>query len=196
MTLFFASANPNKVAEIAEILPKAYTLKSLLDLEVAPDIPETADTLAGNALLKVDFLAKEYGFYGFADDSGLEVEALNGAPGVFSARYAGEHGNAAANNEKLLLNLRDQNNRKARFVTVIALKLPDGIHYFEGAISGRIIDTPRGSGGFGYDPLFVPDGYERTFAEMSKQEKNQLSHRGVAVKKLVTFLERQEFMSF
>ncbi len=192
MTLFFASANANKVAEIAQILPKAYTLKSLLDLEVVPDIPETANTLSGNALLKVEFLAREYGFCGFADDSGLEVEALNGAPGVFSARYAGEHGNAEANMQKLLQNLKNETNRKARFVTVIALKLADGIHYFTGEISGTLIDAPRGEAGFGYDPLFVPDGHDRTFAEMSKQEKSELSHRGIAVRKLIKFLENQQ----
>ncbi|MFY7666858.1 RdgB/HAM1 family non-canonical purine NTP pyrophosphatase [Flavobacterium sp.] len=191
MTLFFASANANKVRELQQIFPPSYELKSLLDLTEVPDIPETATTFAGNALLKVDYLSEHYGVLGFADDSGLEVAALNAAPGVYSARYAGEHGNATANIEKLLRELQNESNRAARFVTVIALKLPEGVHYFEGEIRGTITTETRGQEGFGYDPIFIPEGSTRTFAEMSKEEKNAISHRGRAVRKLLDFLEQR-----
>ncbi|WP_298148792.1 RdgB/HAM1 family non-canonical purine NTP pyrophosphatase [Flavobacterium sp.] len=191
MTLFFASANANKVRELQQIFPPSYELKSLLDLTEVPDIPETATTFAGNALLKVEYLSEHYGVLGFADDSGLEVAALNGAPGVYSARYAGEHGNATANIEKLLCELQNESNRAARFVTVIALKLPEGVHYFEGEIRGTITTELRGQEGFGYDPIFIPEGSTRTFAEMSKDEKNAISHRGRAVRKLLDFLEQR-----
>ncbi len=191
MTLFFASANANKVRELQQIFPASYELKSLLDLTEVPDIPETAATFSGNALLKVNYLSEHYNVLGFADDSGLEVDALHGAPGVYSARYAGEHGNASANIEKLLRELQHESNRAARFVTVIALKLPNGIHYFEGEIRGTITTEIRGSEGFGYDPVFVPEGHNQTFAEMSKEEKNAISHRGRAVRKLLDFLEQR-----
>lgn len=191
MTLFFASANANKVLELQQIFPASYELKSLLDLTEVPDIPETATTFAGNALLKVNYLSEHYGVLGFADDSGLEVDALNAAPGVYSARYAGEHGNATANIEKLLRELQNERNRAARFVTVIALKLPDGVHYFEGEIRGTITTETRGQEGFGYDPIFIPESSTRTFAEMSKEEKNAISHRGRAVRKLLDFLEQR-----
>lgn len=191
MTLFFASANANKVSELQQIFPASYELKSLLDLTEVPDIPETATTFAGNALLKVDYLSEHYGVLGFADDSGLEVAALNAAPGVYSARYSGEHGNATANIEKLLRELQNESNRAARFVTVIALKLPEGVHYFEGEIRGTITTETRGQEGFGYDPIFIPEGSTRTFAEMSKEEKNAISHRGRAVRKLLDFLEQR-----
>lgn len=191
MTLFFASANANKVRELQQIFPPSYELKSLLDLTEVPDIPETATSFAGNALLKVEYLSEHYGVLGFADDSGLEVAALNAAPGVYSARYAGEHGNATANIEKLLRELQNERIRAARFVTVIALKLPDGVHYFEGEIRGTITTELRGQEGFGYDPIFIPEGSTRTFAEMSKEEKNAISHRGRAVRKLLDFLEQR-----
>lgn len=191
MTLFFASANANKVRELQQIFPPSYELKSLLDLTEVPDIPETATSFAGNALLKVEYLSEHYGVLGFADDSGLEVAALNAAPGVYSARYAGEHGNATANIEKLLRELQNERIRAARFVTVIALKLPDGVHYFEGEIRGTITTETRGQEGFGYDPIFIPEGSTRTFAEMSKEEKNAISHRGRAVRKLLDFLEQR-----
>lgn len=191
MTLFFASANANKVRELQQIFPPSYELKSLLDLTEVPDIPETATSFAGNALLKVEYLSEHYGVLGFADDSGLEVAALNAAPGVYSARYSGEHGNATANIEKLLRELQNESNRAARFVTVIALKLPEGVHYFEGEIRGTITTETRGQEGFGYDPIFIPEGSTRTFAEMSKEEKNAISHRGRAVRKLLDFLEQR-----
>lgn len=166
-----------------------YLLKNLHDLSQKEEIPETGDTLEENSRIKAQFLFKNFGVDCFADDTGLEVEVLHGAPGVRSARYAGEPKNDARNVELLLENLNGISDRKARFRTVITLIL-NGLEYqFEGIVSGTIIAEISGSGGFGYDPVFVPSGHDRTFAEMSSEEKNLISHRGIAVRKLVKFLE-------
>jgi len=163
----------------------------LRDLNFFEEIPETADTLQGNALQKAQFIKNKFGYDCFADDTGLEVDALNGAPGVFSARYAGEPSNSEKNIDKLLDILKNCDKRTAQFRTVIALLQGNDIHYFEGIIYGKIATERHGKGGFGYDAVFVPDGYNKTFAELSPDEKNAISHRGLAVKKLVKFLENK-----
>ena len=163
-------------------------LVGLTDLGQTAPLPETADTLQGNALQKARFVKAHYGYDCFADDTGLEVEALGGAPGVYSARYAGEDCDSAANVRKLLAVLADAPNRRARFRTVIALVMDGREHLFEGVVTGRIATEGHGTGGFGYDPVFVPDGYDRSFAELSADEKNAISHRGQAVRRLVEFL--------
>ena len=164
---------------------------SLKDIDCLEEIPETAPTIEGNAILKANYVTKKYGYSCFADDTGLEVEALNGEPGVYSARYAGEQKNADANMNKLLTNLADRENRKAQFKTVICLNLNGNQHVFEGIIKGEIINEKRGSEGFGYDPIFIPNGYDKTFAEMPIAEKSKISHRGLAVEKLVAFLTKK-----
>jgi XTP/dITP diphosphohydrolase len=187
-TLVFATNNLHKLEEIQRILSGKIQIRSLADVGCLEDIPETADTLEGNALMKARFIKENYGYDCFADDTGLEVEALNDAPGVFSARYAGEARNFQANIDKLLREMLGENNRKARFRTVIAL-IFDGKEYtFEGVVNGSVIEQERGSAGFGYDPLFVPDGYNQTFAELGNDVKNTISHRALAGKKLTTFL--------
>ena len=189
MTLCFASNNAHKVAEIRDMLGGHFVLKTLHDVGCHEDIAETADTIEGNSLLKAQYVWDNYQQNCFADDSGLEVEALAGAPGVHSARYAGEHGNHAKNNALLLQNLDNHKNRRARFKTVITLLINGQVQQFEGIVNGQIIAAPRGTQGFGYDPLFLPDGYDRTFAEMSIAEKSQLSHRARAFQRLVAFLQ-------
>ncbi len=189
MKLVFASNNQNKIAEIKQMLPKSIELLSLDEIGCTEDIPETADTIEGNAILKANYVTEKYGYSCFADDTGLEVEALDGAPGVFSARYAGQQKNADDNMDKLLDNLKDKTNRKAQFKTIIALNINDEQHLFEGIIKGEIISEKRGTKGFGYDPIFVPEGFSTTFAEMEMNEKAKLSHRGIATRKLISFLE-------
>lgn len=189
MKLVFASNNQNKIAEIKQMLPKSIELLSLDEIGSTEDIPETADTIEGNAILKANYVTEKYGYSCFADDTGLEVEALDGAPGVFSARYAGQQKNADDNMNKLLDNLKDKTNRKAQFKTIIALNINDEQHLFEGIIKGEIISEKRGTKGFGYDPIFVPEGFSTTFAEMEMNEKAKLSHRGIATRKLISFLE-------
>ena len=189
MKLVFASNNQNKIAEIKQMLPKSIELLSLDEIGCTEDIPETADTIEVNAILKANYVTEKYGYYCFADDTGLEVEALDGAPGVFSARYAGQQKNADDNMNKLLDNLKDKTNRKAQFKTIIALNINDEQHLFEGIIKGEIISEKRGTKGFGYDPIFVPEGFSTTFAEMEMNEKAKLSHRGIATRKLISFLE-------
>jgi XTP/dITP diphosphohydrolase len=191
MEFVFASNNPNKIKEIQLLLPQEITILSLKDIDCMEEIPETAPTIEGNAILKADYVTEKYGYSCFADDTGLEVEALNGEPGVFSARYAGEQKNADDNMNKLLTNLADKENRKAQFKTVICLNLNGNQHVFEGIIKGEIINEKRGSEGFGYDPIFIPNGYDKTFAEMPIAEKSKISHRGLAVEKLVAFLTKQ-----
>lgn len=191
MQFVFASNNPNKIKEIQLLLPKEITILSLKDIDCLEEIPETAPTIEGNAILKANYVTKKYGYSCFADDTGLEVEALNGEPGVYSARYAGEQKNADANMNKLLTNLADKENRKAQFKTVICLNLNGNQHVFEGIIKGEIINEKRGSEGFGYDPIFIPNGYDKTFAEMPIAEKSKISHRGLAVEKLVAFLTKK-----
>lgn len=188
MKLVFASNNKNKIKEIQLLLPKAIEVLSLEDIGCFEDIPETADTIEGNAVLKADYVTKNYGYDCFADDTGLEVMALNGEPGVYSARYAGERRDSNDNMDKLLSNLEGKSDRTAQFKTVIALNLNGKQTLFTGIIKGRIITQKIGSNGFGYDPVFVADGYNRTFAELSIEEKSGISHRGLAVKQLVDFL--------
>jgi XTP/dITP diphosphohydrolase len=188
-TLLFATGNPHKVKEVREILAEWYDIKSLQDIGCQEDIPETAPTLEGNALLKARYIVGQYGMDCFAEDTGLEVDALGGAPGVFSARYAGEDKNPQANMALLLKNLEGQSNRKAQFRTVIALCLEGKEFLFEGIVRGTIAGAPAGEGGFGYDPVFVPEGFAQSFAQMPAEEKNQISHRGRAVAKLLEFLK-------
>lgn len=190
MKLVFASSNPNKIAEIKALLPEGFELLGLSDIGCHEDIPETADTIEGNAVMKADYVMQRYGYDCFADDTGLEVTTLGGAPGVYSARYAGEQRNAGDNMDKLLDALGGATDRSARFKTVIALNLNGGRHLFTGTVEGRIIDEKRGTNGFGYDPVFVVEGDDRTFAELSMDEKAAVSHRARAFRQLVDFLHR------
>ena len=188
--LVFATNNAHKLEEVAAILEDQVELLSLNDIGCQADIPETAETLEGNALLKSSYIYKNYHLDCFADDTGLEVEALNGAPGVYSARYAGGEGHdAQANMLKLLHELDGKENRKAQFRTAISLILDGKEYLFEGVIKGEIIKEKRGDSGFGYDPVFMPEGYDRTFAELGNDIKNQISHRALAVQKLCEFLQ-------
>ena len=186
--LVFATNNAHKLSEVRAILAPQYEIISLAELNCFDDIPETADTLEGNALLKAQYVFDKFHVNCFADDTGLEVDALNGAPGVFSARYAGEDNNAQNNMEKLLFNLLDNSNRTAHFRTVIALIEEGEIRYFDGQINGKIAYEPSGNSGFGYDPVFIPDGYTQSFAELGVAEKNKISHRALAVQELVAYL--------
>jgi XTP/dITP diphosphohydrolase len=190
--LVFATNNKHKLEEVSAVLGDKISILSLADIQCFDDIPETADTLEGNALLKSRHVHQKFGMDCFADDTGLEVEALGGRPGVYSARYAGEDGNADRNIEKLLAALSVKTNRKARFRTVISLIMDGKIHYFEGIVKGEIIEQKRGETGFGYDPVFVPDGFSQTFAEMGSDEKNKISHRALAVNELIQFLIQHE----
>lgn len=190
MKILFATNNVHKLAEVEAVLGEGYRLLTPRDCGITEEIPETQPTLEGNALQKARYLYQRTGLDCFADDTGLEVEALDGAPGVRSARYATDGHDFAANNRLLLRNLEGQENRRARFRTVIALILGGEEHLFEGIVQGRIIDRETGSEGFGYDPLFIPDGCEQTFAQMSADEKNALSHRGRAVRRLAEFLRK------
>ena len=189
MKLVFASNNKNKIKEIQLLLPASIQLLSLEDIGCTEEIAETASTIEGNAQIKASYVTEKYGYDCFADDSGLEVDALNGEPGVFSARYAGEPKNDENNIDKLLANLKDIENKKANFKTVICLNLQGSQHLFTGIINGQIIDERVGTNGFGYDPIFVADGYTKTFAEFTLDEKANISHRGIAVKKLIKFLQ-------
>lgn len=190
--IVFATNNPHKLLEIRSMLKGKYEIVSLADIGCFEDIPETMPTLFGNALQKAEYILDKYGVDCFADDTGLEVEALNGEPGVYSARYAGEDKDATANMKKLLGALSGKSNRKAQFRTVIALLLNGEQHIFEGIVEGEIAETIKGEKGFGYDPIFIPEGYNQTFAELGADEKNKISHRGRAVKKLLTFLKKKE----
>ena len=184
-----ATNNAHKLKEIAAILGQEIELLSLKDIQCFADIPETADTLEGNARQKAMYIYENYGMDCFADDTGLEVEALGGAPGVFSARYAGEGHDSEANMQKLLQELNGVENRKAQFRTVICLIRNGKEHLFEGIVKGEIIQEKRGGEGFGYDPIFVPEGYDLTFAELGDDVKNTISHRARAVEKLCQFLK-------
>lgn len=187
--LVFATNNAHKLEEIRAILGNKVEILSLKDIHCEADIPETADTLEGNAKLKAEYIHAHYGLDCFADDTGLEVEALGGAPGVYSARYAGGDGHdSEANMKKLLAELDGKANRKAQFRTVICLMEGEEIHLFEGIVKGEIIREKRGASGFGYDPVFVPEGHTETFAEMGAEEKNKISHRARAVQRLCDFL--------
>lgn len=190
--LVFATNNAHKLDEIRAILGSKVEVLSLKDIRCDADIPETADTLEGNAALKAEYIYRHYGLDCFADDTGLEVEALNGAPGVYSARYAGGDGHdSEANMKKLLAELKGIANRNARFRTVICLIEGGEKHLFEGIVKGSIIEEKRGDSGFGYDPIFVPEGYTETFAEMGNEEKNKISHRARAVEQLCKYLNNQ-----
>ena len=188
MQLVFASNNKNKIKEIQLLVPQSIHVLSLEDIGCLEEIPETADTIEGNAILKANYISEKYGYNCFADDTGLEVEALNGEPGVYSARYAGEQKDANDNMDKLVLNLKDKANRSSQFKTVIALNLDGNQTLFTGIIKGKIIDEKMGTNGFGYDPIFIAEGYSKTFAELTIEEKSTISHRGLAVKQLVDFL--------
>ncbi len=187
--LVFVTNNKHKLEEISAILEDKIELLSLNDIHCNADIPETAETLEGNALQKAEYIHQHYGLDCFADDTGLEVEALNGAPGVYSARYAGDGHDSEANMQKLLQNLQGVSNRKARFRTAICLIMDGKEHLFEGICQGEIIQEKRGNSGFGYDPIFVPEGYEKTFAELGNDIKNSISHRAKAVELLCQFLK-------
>ena len=190
MELVFATNNKHKLAELQAILGNRFHLLSLSDIGCNEEIPEEQPTLEGNASQKSFYIYNKTGYNCFADDTGLEIEALNGEPGVYSARYAGEEKSAEANIRKVLEKLTKINNRKARFRTVISLVI-EGVEYqFEGIVEGEILDEKRGNSGFGYDPIFKPDGYYETFAEMNLAEKNKISHRSRAVEKLVDFLQK------
>jgi len=188
--LVFATNNAHKLAEVRAILEPEFSIISLSDLDCTDDIPETANTLEGNALLKATYIHEKYGLDCFADDTGLEIESLGGEPGVYSARYAGEDNNSYNNMSKVLSLLGDNTNRKACFKTVISLILKDKISCFEGRIDGDIALLPRGESGFGYDPIFVPESYLLSFAQLGAEEKNKISHRALAVNKLVDFLKQ------
>lgn len=189
MELVFATNNQHKLNEIQALLGETIQVLCLNDINCDEDIPETGETLEANALQKSEYIYRRYGVNCFADDTGLEIDALNGEPGVYSARYAGEEKNAEANMEKVLKNLNGQKNRKAKFRTVISLMM-DGVEYqFEGVVEGEILESGSGSEGFGYDPIFKPDGYQESFAEMDMSLKNKISHRGRAIVKLIDFLK-------
>lgn len=188
MKLVFASNNKNKIAEIQSMLPESIKILSLEDINCLEDIPETADTIEGNAILKADYVTQKYGYDCFADDTGLEVLALNGEPGVYSARYAGEQKNADDNMNKLLEALKNEKNRDAQFKTVITLNLEGKQYLFTGIAKGEITHTKTGTNGFGYDPIFKPENFDKTFAELPLETKNTIGHRGKAVKQLIDFL--------
>ena len=189
MQLCFATNNANKLSELRQLVGTTINLQSLQDIGCSVDIPETGDTLQANSLQKATYIKEHFSISCFADDTGLEVDALGGAPGVYSARYAGEPANSSNNVTLLLKNLEGISNRTARFKTVITLLIADKEPvYFEGIVEGRITETICGNSGFGYDPIFIPDGFSCTFAEMTAEEKNSISHRGKAVQKLVNFL--------
>ena len=188
-TFIIASNNAHKVSEIQLLIGSDFILKTLADIGFTEDIPETGDTLVENALIKARHIYNIYQQNCFADDSGLEIEELHGAPGVYSARYAGEPVNHQKNNETVLQALIGKTNRNASFRTVIALIFEGEEFIFEGKIDGKITEHLRGSNGFGYDPIFQPNGYNQCFAEMSLSEKTQISHRGIAVAKLAAFIK-------
>lgn len=190
LELCFATNNAHKLDEVATWLGDAFTLKTLRDIGCTDELPETSGTIPGNSRQKADYVWTHFGVSCFADDSGLEVDALNGEPGVDSAHYSGsrDHGK---NIQKLLANLDEQTNRRARFRTVFTLVLHGVEHQFEGVVEGQITEEPRGTDGFGYDPVFLPDGHDQTFGEMSVVEKNAISHRARALEKMVTYLKAQ-----
>ncbi|HAE24429.1 MAG TPA: non-canonical purine NTP pyrophosphatase [Prevotellaceae bacterium] len=186
--IVFATNNSHKLAEIRAMLPQGIDVLSLADINCHVDIPETADTLEGNALQKAQFIYENYGYDCFADDTGLEVDALDGAPGVHTARYAGEQHDTEANTDKLLSELKEKNSRRARFRTIIALIEKGEVHLFEGVVDGEIATERRGADGFGYDPVFIPEDTGKTFAELGVSVKNKISHRARAVCKLMNYL--------
>jgi XTP/dITP diphosphohydrolase len=189
MKLVFATNNLNKLKEVQEMLPNSIELLSLKNINCFDEVEETSATLEGNAKLKADHITTNFNFNCFADDTGLEVVSLNDKPGVFSARFAGEPSNSENNMQKLLIELENKKNRKAQFRTAICLNIGKNQYFFEGICKGTILKEKQGKKGFGYDPIFKPDGYHESFAEMSAEEKNKISHRGIAIQKLVDFLK-------
>jgi XTP/dITP diphosphohydrolase len=192
MQLVFASNNQNKIKEIQQLLPESIEILSLEAIGCHEEIPETADTIEGNAILKANYVKEKYGYDCFADDTGLEVAALNGEPGVYSARYAGEQRNAEDNMKLLLENLLEKTDRTAQFKTVIALNLNGEQQLFTGIAKGQITTEKSGNQGFGYDPIFQPEGYQETFADIALETKNQISHRGKATQLLISFLSKKK----
>ncbi len=188
--LVFATGNPNKVREVRELLAGRFEVVSLHDLGMETDLPETSGTIEGNAVQKARYLYERYGVDCFSEDTGLEIDFLGGEPGVHSARYAGTGKDPAANLSLVLERMQGARDRKARFRTVVALLRQGSLHVFEGTVEGSITLAPQGSDGFGYDPIFLPEGSDRTFAEMAASDKNKISHRGKAVRQLVEFLTR------
>lgn len=185
--LVFATNNQHKLKEVQAMLTN-FEIVSLAEINCFEDIPETANTLEGNAILKANFITKKYGLDCFADDTGLEVDALNNEPGVYSARYAGKDNNAEGNMKKLLNELGDSTNRKAQFRTAVALNIQGKQFIFEGICKGNMLKNKQGENGFGYDPIFMPSGFNKSFAEMNLNEKSKISHRGKAIEQLVSFL--------
>ena len=190
MQLVFATHNTHKLKELQEILGNSIKLISLTDLGVFDEIEETGTTIEENASLKAKYVSDKFGVNVFADDTGLEIESLNGEPGVISARYAGEEKNPLRNMEKVLRLMQNKENKSARFRTIISLILNGKEYIFEGVVNGQILKTPIGGNGFGYDPIFMPDGYTISFAQMDSETKNNISHRGKAVEKLIDFLNK------
>jgi XTP/dITP diphosphohydrolase len=190
MKLVFATNNKNKIKEIKALLPSSLQILSLEDINCKEDIPETADTIAGNALQKAKYIFDNYGYNCFADDTGLKIESLNGEPGIYSARYAGPQRDSNDNMDKVLENLKEQTNRNAHFKTVIALIIDGSVTLIEGIAQGEITKTKSGTEGFGYDPIFKPTDYDITFSEMNLDEKNKISHRGKATQKLISHLAK------
>lgn len=190
MEICFATNNINKRLEVAKKLPSFFKILTLEEIGCTVDIPENEDTIEGNALAKAKYIFKEFSLNSFADDSGLEVSALNGEPGVYSARYAGPQRSSEDNIDLVLEKLKDVENRTARFKTVFALCINGTFSTFEGIIEGTLLKERRGTGGFGYDSIFVPNGYSKSFAEMNLDEKNKISHRALALEKLIKFIEK------
>ena len=188
MKLVFASNNKNKIAEIQQQVGAQFQIVSLEDIGCFVDIPETAETIEGNAILKANYVTENLGLPCFADDTGLEIESLNNEPGVYSARYAGEQKNAEDNMNLVLQKLASKTNRKAQFKTIIALNINNQQYLFEGIVNGEITLEKSGNQGFGYDPVFQPEGFSTTFAQMTMEQKSVISHRGIAVQKLINFL--------
>ena len=195
MQLIFATHNKNKLKEVKSLMPNTISLLSLDDINLLNEIDETSTTIEGNALLKAQTIYKQTGINCFADDTGLLVDALNGAPGVYSARYAGEQKNDEDNMRKLLLDLLDKETRNAHFKSVMALIIDGKEYLFEGIINGKIISEKIGTNGFGYDPIFVPNGYTETFAQLNSETKNAISHRAIALNKLINFINASVFTS-
>lgn len=192
MKIIFASNNKNKVEEVQKQLPDSIQIVTLEEIGHLEDIDEYGKTIEENAIIKADFISEKYQLPCFADDTGIEIEALNGAPGVYSARFAGEEKNAEKNMNLVLEKLDGISNRSAQFKTVIALNINNKQHLFEGIVKGQITTEKIGDNGFGYDPIFQPENFEKTFAEMTLEEKNRLSHRGLAVEKLIAFLKENK----
>ncbi len=188
MKIVFATNNLNKLTEVQKMLPESIQLLTLKDINCFDDIDETETTLEGNAKLKANYITDTFGYSCFADDTGLEVDSLHGEPGVYSARYAGKENDSKKNMQKLLDELENKSNRNAQFRTAVALNLNNKQFVFEGVCKGTILTEKSGEKGFGYDPIFKPEGYTTSFAEMTSEEKNAISHRGIAIRKLVEFL--------